>query len=65
MRHPAHMLGHPLTRKRKVRTLARYGGLQLRSRVSTSTVVPWIEETKLTLEDWTGRWADVAVGPFK
>ncbi len=58
---------HPLTRSRRVRTLARYVGLQVRSRITRGpSVVPFVEDTTLIFKDgMDGRRADVAVGLFE
>lgn len=59
------LCNHPLARDQKMRTLMRYGALQVTTRVSSAAVVPFVEGTRLTLEQWDGRRADVAVGLFE
>lgn len=61
-----HLLRHPLTCDQRVRTLARYGALQVAPRMSESpTIVPFVEDTKIALDPngHSSRY-DVTVGLF-
>jgi len=58
---------HPLTRDQRLRTLARYGTLQVTTRMSESpTIVPFVEDTRLALSSSGGsNQFNVAVGLFE
>ena len=58
---------HPLTRDQRLRTLARYGTLQVTTRMSESpTIVPFVEDTRIALHSNSGsNRYEVAVGLFE
>jgi FkbM family methyltransferase len=55
--------GHPLNRRRPVKALMRFGAWQLRSRITTQHVYPWVDGTKLVVrKGMTGATGNVYCG---